>query len=93
MTGYLGGRFGMSQRDMVEMFETVFHLDMGLGSISAQEQCISQALAQPMNAALEYVQEQTAKNMDETVGRLLLEQVKLFFDLWRSPKDRNVLTH
>lgn len=66
MTGYLGGRFGISQRDMVEMFEAVFHLDIGLGSIPAQEQYVSQALKQPVNAALGYVQNQTVKNMDET---------------------------
>jgi len=66
MTGYLGGRFGISQRDMVEMFEAVFHLDIGLGSIPAQEERVSQALKQPVNTALEYVQQQAAKNMDET---------------------------
>jgi transposase len=66
MTGYLGGRFGISQRDMVEMFETVFHLEIGLGSISAQEERVSQALKQPVDTALEYAQQQTAKNMDET---------------------------
>ena len=66
MTGYLGGRFGISQRDMVEMFETVFHLEIGLGSIPAQEERVSQALKQPVNTALEHVQQQAAKNMDET---------------------------
>lgn len=66
MTGYLGGRFGISQRDMEEILETVFHVEIGLGSISAQEQRVSQALEQPVNSALEYVQQQSAKNMDET---------------------------
>lgn len=66
MTGYLGGRFGISQRDMVELFETVFHLEIGLGSIPAQEQLVSQALKQPVDSALEYVQQQAVKNMDET---------------------------
>lgn len=66
MTGYFGGRFGISQRDMVEMFETVFHLDIGLGSIPAQEQRVSQALKPAVDKALEYVQRQTIKNMDET---------------------------
>lgn len=66
LTGYMGGRFGISQRDMVEMFETVFHVEIGLGSIPAQEQRVSQALKQPVDTALEYVQRQTTKNMDET---------------------------
>jgi transposase len=66
MTGYMGGRLGISQRDMKEMLETVFHLEIGLGSISAQEQRVSDALEQPMDNALKYVQQQTSKNMDET---------------------------
>lgn len=69
MTGYLGGRFGISQRDMVEMFETVFHLEISLGSIPAQEQRVSQALKQAVDTAHEYVQQQAAKNMDETSWR------------------------
>lgn len=66
MTGYLGGRFGISQRDIEEMLETVFHVEIGLGSISAQEQQVNQALEQPVDCAVKYVQQQTTKNMDET---------------------------
>lgn len=66
VTGYLAGRFGLSQRDMKEMLETVFRVEIGLGSISAQEQRVSQALKQPVDSAVEYVQQQSTKNMDET---------------------------
>lgn len=66
MSGYMSGRFGMSQRDMAEMFETVFHVEISLGSIPAQEQLVSQALKQPVEDALNYVQKQTTLNMDET---------------------------
>lgn len=66
LTAYLGGRFGISKRDIAEISETVFHIDISLGSISAQEQRVSQALKKPMDEALEYVDRQTTKNMDET---------------------------
>jgi transposase len=66
LTAYLGGRFGVSKRDIAEILETVFHIDISLGSISAQEERVSQALKKPMDEALEYVHRQTTKNMDET---------------------------
>ncbi len=44
MVGYLSGRFGVSQRDIAEMVETVFQVGISLGSIPAQEQRVSQAL-------------------------------------------------
>jgi len=66
LIGYLSGRFGVSQRDMAEMLETVFQVDISLGSIPAQEQRVSQALKQPVEAAQKYVQTQTAVNLDET---------------------------
>jgi len=64
--GYFGGRFGISQRDIQEALETIFQVEMGLGSIPAQEQRVSQAVAQPVAEALEYVQAQAAVNLDET---------------------------
>ncbi|MBN1304198.1 MAG: transposase [Anaerolineales bacterium] len=48
------------------MFEAVVHLEIGLGSILVQEEHFSQSLKQPVDTALEYTQQQTAKNMDET---------------------------
>lgn len=66
LIGYLSGRFGVSQRDMTEMLGTVFQVEIGLGSIPAQEQRVSQALKQPVEAAQKYVQTQKAVNLDET---------------------------
>jgi len=66
MVGYLGGRFGISHRDMVELMETVFEVEISLGSIPAQQQRVSLALKEPVEAAQKYVQKQTAVNMDET---------------------------
>ncbi len=64
--GYLSGRFGISQRDIEEMLETLFHVEIGLGSIPAQERCVSQAVAQPVAEAEQYVQQQAVVNLDET---------------------------
>jgi transposase len=64
--GYLSGRFGISQRDIEEMLETMFHVEISLGSIPAQEQCVSRAIEQPVAEAEQYVQQQSVVNLDET---------------------------
>jgi len=64
--GYLSGRLGVSQRDIEEVMETVFHTEIGLGSIPAQEQQVSAALAEPVQEAHLYLQEQPVANADET---------------------------
>jgi transposase len=66
LIGYLGGRFGVSQRDMVEILGTVFQVEISLGSIPAQEKRVSRALKQPVEAAQKHVQAQNAVNLDET---------------------------
>lgn len=68
-TGYLSGRMGMSQRDITETLEAVFHTDIGLGSIPTLETVVSDALAQPVTDAQLYVQRQAAANVDETGWR------------------------
>lgn len=67
--GYLTGRMGASQRDVEEILQTIFHLDLGLGSIPAQEDQVSAALAEPVQAVQTYVQQQPAQNVDETSWR------------------------
>jgi transposase len=64
--GYVTGRMGVSQRDVEEMLETVFHTDLSLGSIPALEQDVSAAVAQPVAEAQTYVQTQPVNNVDET---------------------------
>jgi transposase len=64
--GYVTGRMGVSQRDVEEMLETVFHTDLSLGSIPALEQDVSAAVAQPVAEAQTYVQTQPVANVDET---------------------------
>jgi len=67
--GYLTGRIGVSQREVAEVLHTVFHTDLSLGSIPAQEDQVSAALADPVQAAPSYVQHQPVKNVDETSWR------------------------
>ena len=64
--GYLTGRIGVSQRDVEEVMQTVFHTDISLGSIPAQEDQVSAALAEPVQAVQTYVQQQPVQNVDET---------------------------
>jgi len=67
--GYLTGQLGISQRGVDEMMDTVFHTAIALGSIPAMEQAVSMALAQPVEAAHAYVQDQPVVNADETSWR------------------------
>lgn len=64
--GYLSGRFGVSRRDTQEMLATLFQVEMGLGSVPAQEQRLSNALAQPVQEAEVFVRQQPVVNVDET---------------------------
>lgn len=66
MVGYVTGRLGVSQRDADEMLATVFHTELGLGTIPALEQAVSAAVAQPVAEAHAYVQTQPVNNVDET---------------------------
>jgi transposase len=65
-TGYLSGRFGVSRRDTQEMLATLFQVEMGLGSVPAQEQRLSNALAEPVREAEDFVHQQPVVNVDET---------------------------
>lgn len=67
--GYLAGRMGVSQRDVEEAMEALFHIDLALGSVSAMEQNVSAALSQPVEEAQAYVQQQPVVNADETSWR------------------------
>ena len=67
--GYLTGRMGVSQRDVEEAMDALFHTDLALGSVSALEQNVSAALSQPVEEAHTYVQQQSVVNADETSWR------------------------
>ena len=67
--GYLTGRMGVSQRDVEEAMDALFHTDLALGSVSALEQNVSAALNQPVKEAQTYVRQQSVVNADETSWR------------------------
>jgi transposase len=62
----LSGRFGVSRRDTQEMLASLFQVEMGLGSVPAQEQRLSRALAQPVRQAHDFLGQQPTVNVDET---------------------------
>jgi transposase len=66
IVGYFTGRLGLSHRDVVEAMAALHGLSLGLGSISAIQQQISQALGQPVKTAQQYVYQQPVNHLDET---------------------------
>ena len=64
--GYLTGRLGVSQRDVAEVMDSLFHADVSLGSVPALEQAVNAALAAPGAEAQAYIQQQPVVNADET---------------------------
>lgn len=64
--GYLTGRVGMSQREVQDVLAAVCHTEVSLGSIAALEKAVSAALESPVTEAVQYVQRQPMRNMDET---------------------------
>jgi len=78
MIGYLGGRFGMSDRDVQELMQVAFHTDISLGSVPAQEQRVSAALAPSVEEARAYVRQQPYANVDETGWRQMDQRAWLW---------------
>jgi len=60
---------GLSQRDVVEGMEALYHVDIALGSVSTLQTAVSQALAKPVEEAQAYIQQQPTVNVDETGWR------------------------
>jgi hypothetical protein len=69
MVAYLTGRLNLSQRDAAEAMKELFHLKIGLGSISALQRRVGIRLAEPVAQALEFVQQQSSQAVDETGWR------------------------
>ena len=67
--GYLMGRSGVSQREVQDLFATLYQIKVSVGGIGALEQAVSAALAAPMTEAGWYVQRQPVRNADETSWR------------------------
>jgi transposase len=67
VVGYLTGRLALSHRDVVEAMEALHGLRLGLGSVSAIQDQVSQALEQPVKTARQYIHQQPVNQVDETV--------------------------
>jgi len=66
ITGYLSGRLSLSQRDIEEVCDTLLHVDLSLGSVSAQEAAVSAAVAPAVAAVQTYLQQSAHAHVDET---------------------------
>jgi transposase len=66
IVSYLTGRLGLSHRDVIEAMEALHGLKLGLGSVSAIQQRVSNALEQPVKTAQQYIHQQSVNHVDET---------------------------
>ncbi len=56
--GYLTGRVGVSQREVHDIFMTLYQMEVSVGGVGALEQAVSAALAAPVAEVQQYVQRQ-----------------------------------
>ena len=63
---YLTGRLGLSHRDCVEALSVLHGASLSLGSVSALQRQVSEALAAPVETAREFVHHQAVNHVDET---------------------------
>jgi transposase len=66
LVAFLTGRIGASQRDVVEVLQTVYGLKISLGSIPAIQKQVSAAIEPAVQAAQDYIQRQPVNYVDET---------------------------
>jgi transposase len=69
VTSLLTGVYRMSKRTTQEILNDLFGVSMALGSVSACEQVVSQALEEPVREARAYAQQQSVGHADETGWR------------------------
>jgi len=66
MVSLLSGQYHLSKRESEGLLDDFFGVDLALGSIPALEQRTSQALAEPVEQAREYIRQQPVVHLDET---------------------------
>jgi transposase len=66
MVSLLSRQYHLSKRESEGLLGDFFGVDLALGSIPALEQRTSQALAEPVEQAREYVRQQSVIHLDET---------------------------
>lgn len=62
----LTARFRMSRRDVEEVLSNTMGMEISLGSVSANEERVSQALAKPVEEVHQEIQHGDAANVDDT---------------------------
>ena len=65
----LSGAYRLSKRQIRDLLSDLLGIGISLGSIITVEQSVSQALAEPVWEAQEYVREQAVVHSDETSWR------------------------
>lgn len=63
---YFTGRLGLSHRDCLEALAVLHGVRMSLGTVSAIQRQVSQAVAAPVTTAQEFVRRQGVNHVDET---------------------------
>lgn len=66
ITGTLTGAYRMSKRNVGQVLEDMFGVSVALGSITAIERSMSEAVAAPVKEAAEHVRDAERVNADET---------------------------
>jgi transposase len=66
IVAYLTGRLGLSHRDVMEAIDALHGLKLGLGSVSAIQRRVSNALDRPVKTARQYIHQQPVNHVDET---------------------------
>jgi hypothetical protein len=69
LVGLLSGEYRQSHRMVVRLLAEVFEVSLSVGSVEKLRQEISEAVAEPVMVAQEYVQQQAQVNVDETSFR------------------------
>ena len=66
LVALLMGVYRLSKRQVKGLLKDCFEIEMATGSVVKQQSVVSQALAEPVDEARGYVQEQAVRNVDET---------------------------
>lgn len=86
---YLTGRLCLSHRDCVEALSVLHGVEISLGSVSALQRQVSEAVAAPVETAREFVRWQAVNHVDETGWR---EQSRLGW-LWVNATEQVTAFH
>lgn len=78
LVAVLSGKYRMSKRYIGELLRDLFGLDICLGTVSNTEARVSEALAEPVEEAREYVRKQAVAHMDETGYRMGVKKAWLW---------------